>query len=398
VNILLKKNLREKALKLIKQYKELAAENGMFYLESILLKTESNALMRTWKPEELLANIKGITAQIKESVIKDNNISDMVEQEHLAFAMITLRDNYGIKHAPKDNLNVAFLQSKKSALTEYAEMRRLMALSYYYILQQEPGSFFKICKEVYEIRKKKWLGNKTEILTKEFTSSLQNYIVAAFYVKNLALADKLIEEYKAIQMESAAFAFKNAVAYTHLKQDVLWHTGRHEEGEAFSKEMIQKYKIDENLENLWAYTVRIMNAKLLFEFSNGNYRDALSTLNFFNPSYINRLSEEDKKTAEMLNLVMQVDIGNSQLLKPLVKSLKTRMKKITPEEAEFLSIIDKPVTDKKLFYKQMQEKFPNIVLLKLLYLSDWAESKLTGTSLATVVRKNYKARPAVMAG
>jgi hypothetical protein len=389
VNILIKRGLLKRALKQLQAYKLMATQAEQYGLLVLLLKIEFSNQLLTWPPRERLLKIKAAYNALREAYEKQLVTDNLHEQQNIVMSLVRLDSNFAEKIDPAEWMDMALLAGSKKNTGHLAEKYRLSALAIAYSLQQNNEECHRITGQIFELEKARWEKGPDKSMPLDLLKAINNYATSSIATKDFKQAEKLVEMLPAIEINNPAGLLENRIRYSTIKAEVLWCTGRHAQGEKFCNEVIEKYHLTDYFKRHWSKLIHLVGEKVMFEFSNKHYKQALQTLNFFNPSATAVYSVEDRKHAEFLRLIIQYEIGNTELIPAMVKSITKRNKILSEHDKAILTAFGKYYQSEKKLIAYLKQFRPDILILKILTFNDWLESKIERTPLYVQVQKNY---------
>src|ERR1043165_1798720 len=200
INLLLKKGLTRKALKLIAEYKLFAASSELYFLQGQLLKIEANVQRAGWKVAEGIDKIRLAQDSIRLAEDRQRKVDDFLLQQYLGFCLLQLQIHSSAKYEVDNVIDSAFLMDPANSLSPYAERMRLAALVKYYLLKEDIARFHETTGKIYSLEKERWHKLKGKLNPDDYLKAINNYIVSSLRVKDTNLAAQLAAKLLEIQL------------------------------------------------------------------------------------------------------------------------------------------------------------------------------------------------------
>jgi len=181
--------------------------------------------------------------------------------------------------------------------------------------------------------------------------------------------------------------------FFYMKALYYWMSGKHKEGERFFEGNIDRLMTPEYFEHYAEHLEVILPIEIVLEFSNGNYRKAILSINEYQRMNIKKSHTKYFKDCELMRILIQAEMGNYDVMEPLIRNTlrKARQLGLSGLELKFLGVLKKltnynthPIFN-ELFelFRKSEEK---VDILWIFYLRDWIESKKSKTPLAEILR------------
>ena len=226
---------------------------------------------------------------------------------------------------------------------------------------------------------------KGDTVTDDYIKAVNNTISAALSVTDFKYAEELIEHLVEIRFDSRQMNQENNIRYTHLKQFLLWRTGKHSAGVTFSEQMINRHRIIELFPFQWSKVMMIVMMKALFEFSEKKHKQAIQTLLFFQPALTDKYGIETKKSILFLQLLIQFEIGNYTYIAPMVTSIKNRIDDLSEQEKLFLKNFARHYNNPTTLYNNLLQQCDKVIIRPLLSIKNWAMHKQQKVTLSNII-------------
>lgn len=385
VHILTKKGLLERALKLIEQYIKIAEDYELYGHVAMLLKSKSNLIRLSLPVQQAVPVIKEYGGQINRALKLQQNADDMLYRQHL-MAAVTRVKYYGTLTANEQKgMDIDYLLLPANAHSPLAEKLRLATLNHYYRWADNGTALYQNAKNVMAIEKARWKKLKGDTVTDDYIKAVNNTISAALSATDFKYAEELIEHLVEIRFGSRQMNQENNIRYTHLKQFLLWRTGKHSAGVTFSEQMINRHRIIELFPFQWSKVMMIVMMKALFEFSEKKHKQAIQTLLFFQPALTDKYGIETKKSILFLQLLIQFEIGNYTYIAPMVTSIKNRIEDLSEQEKLFLKNFARHYNNPTTLYNNLLQQCDKVIIRPLLSIKNWAMHKQQKVTLSNII-------------
>jgi hypothetical protein len=392
VNVLSRKGLTDKALKLISDHKKVAEEKEYYEWLASLIKAESNLLRSKWNPRERLVLSKKFDSEMQTAVAKQQQVDAFMLQQYIGLSLQNIASFNDEEVSAKDEMNLALLKSSDNMLSPLANRVRLAALHFYYKLEGDEQSAYKVCETIYNFEKSKWLNSKASKDPTDYFISASILMDSCFETNRISNSESIYDELKKLNTLNTPLHEKFQIRMTGLSLLILWFRGEHIQGQKYCQQLFTKAEFLSRNVSLWSYSLDVFSCKALFEFSIGDYTEALKTLNYFNNPDLKSLSIVHKKSAEFLRIIIQMEIGNSDLLPSITKSAKTRFKELTKQESALLSLIGRSKGSSLQLYNEIEKLLPSLRIFDLLEIIDLIASKKKSESLSEILARKVKAK------
>jgi hypothetical protein len=187
--------------------------------------------------------------------------------------------------------------------------------------------------------------------------------------------------------------------FFYMRALYYWMSGKHKEGERFFESNIDRIMTPEYFEHYAEHLEVILPIEIVLEFSNGNYRKAVLSINEYQRMNIKKSHTKYFKDSDLMRILIQAEMGNYDVMEPLIRNTLRKGKQLglSGLELKFLTILKKlKDQNKQQIFQELFELFKKndekVDILWIFYLRDWIQSKKNGTPLAEILRSRAESR------
>lgn len=391
INLLIKKGLLNAALKHIDKNIQIAKQQSFPILHSFLLKMESSIKRQTLTDMERIEYLIQLNKE-SEQAFEQQKLSDtFLMQQYFLVAMYHIKSTIDYKRLLKKHINLPLLTTPQKKGT-YVEVLRLSALHKYYALQGNMSELHKTGKHLMQCEELIWSKNKTETNTENLLVAINNFLVSGLELGKFAESDKALRLMQQIPISNEKMRLENTIRYVHIRQVYFWAIGQHKQGLAFSEQMLKEHSFLQKFTYQQRKISSIHLLASLFAMSVGEHQKAVFHLSAFNLFSKKKLFSGTVKSAELLQVLLQFEMQNFDLVKPMALSALKRIDNLTEPETLFLkAFASNAKTPAQLVPELLAQNCP-IEIYPCLSISDWLQSKVQRAPLSEIIAARYKAR------
>lgn len=388
VKILAYRRLFSQALKLTRKSIELAEKNESYDQAGFLAGMEIDLLMRTVTENEIwdiaTTRYKRMTDFYKKSMNVDRILS---EQKKVGFALDLKKRGKPYKEHLKQ-IDIDFLKDKSNALTERAEIFRLAVLFMYYDLTDDITRHLLYARESMKLNEKlhkKYFPARSHI----YMSALYDYGSIMAANGNWKEVKQAWNKLEKLKIDSFAWSYKRDVVATVLAQMYLWNDANFEKAVTLTQSLLQRQKSAISDYDI-AFGLRLKTNLALLYFATGQHQQSYLLVQDIYAHSKARQDIETCRQADLLNLLIQVELRNYTLLNGLVKAFRKRYLKKSSQSDMFLidftnALLKYPKINGQAFSALLAGE-DDLLLFERLHISHWIKSKALHKPLAEIIR------------
>lgn len=187
-----------------------------------------------------------------------------------------------------------------------------------------------------------------------------------------------LDKLSRLNPESAILRYKQEFIVVMMSQLYLWHKGEFEKGIGISEAWIKKAKKVGADSHSPEYELRLNKQLALLYFVTGQYQQAYLLVQDIYTHSKSRQDIETCRQADLLIILIQVELQNFTILNGLLKAFKKRYLTSTSQSRGLLSdftgaLLKYPKLNGQAFSKLVAGN-NDLLFFELLHLSDWLHS------------------------
>lgn len=393
-DILYKRGLQDKAIHLIEESIPIAKSEEDFPFQNILIRQHWSLTHQLWTHQQLKTKVREYFTKLDE-VKYIQNISDSLLYENTKLGLKLLASWYldpKISFADEP-VNLELLQNKQvESLSTTLERRRLMTLGMYYSSLSEHEKAHPFYKKVNQIDKIILHERKHPYAFEMYINSLRLLMVTYNLTGRVKDMDKIYQQFREIKFSSTKDLLISRLVTINIQAMLFWVKGKHYEGERYVESLCHEFveTTKDPIRN--SYFFDFLAYKILFHFSNRNFRKAVLAMNELRSVNLKKDAPAFYKYLEIFLVIMQLEEGNYDLTASFIKNILRRKKqlKISDTEHAFLKIIGKMNHSNQSKIYSEAESFLSISqnelwILSILKIKDWVQAKIKGKSLSEII-------------
>jgi hypothetical protein len=379
IDYLLEKGLHDKAIKLTRRAFDDAHNMEQLAAEDILRRYLYRLHVRIWKVSERAEKDKEYFEDLQ--LIRDKQAEidkySKILQHVLQYNNLqSFQADYQTSF-PKD-FDDTGLFTETPLLTVTAERKRLTCLGAYYQLLRKFGGAYDAASRYYKLEKKLLEEKNPLAKVSEYRHALKVLIHTCLHTNHYDEAFERNKEFHAIKEPLKTAAFENEIVWFTTQQYIYWGSGRHKEGEAFTVKNLPHKLIEESGERMPLHVAEIYKSKVLFEYSNRNYKEVFKSIAELQALPLKKIAPGYYKSCEFLKILLQVEMDQFELIPQLVRNVLKHLPNygLMDFEKEMLMLIRKAAAGQKNdLLKKLRDKITatgqEVILFNSFTLTIW---------------------------
>lgn len=398
--ILTDKGMLDKAQQILDKALKRSRTQEMFFLEGLVLKRSFSLSKMSWAPSRMKEKMMEYVADIEAVLKKERNKLDY-QREHIKLylnhmAIVHSDQSIAYKEEP---VNEALLEDASAAFTTGNNRQRQSALIAHYQLTGNYEKAYEMAKKLFAFESRLVQLNRPEEDYANYILSLRSLISLCHATGRVKEVEGLLQKAWKAPAKNEKEKLENFLFFVYKKVLLYWDSGRHSEGEKFLAKNIEDVVDKKNFERYIAYVLDIVRFKILFQFSNQNYREAVLSIYDFESLNIKKYSPKYYKDCEMIKILIQAETGHYEQMENFIKNMFRKPKQLNPSPLErkfFLLLKKMNDYNRRNIYKQlfqlMTTSGQDIAILWGFNLKDWLQGRLANQTLSEVFKNKIAAR------
>ncbi len=291
------------------------------------------------------------------------------------------------------------LQDEKRTASYTAKVLYYRIFTLYYFTTSNFEAFYKASKTLLKLMEQNKAMLREDV--SEYISALFNHLLACGKYWRLDEFRKTLERLKKVKPITADDELKIHRQYYQAKFRLCINTGEFEEG---MQELKKHLKAVEKFDKKQFIKNSFYLQYFCIYFGAGEYENALDSLNEW-LTLSGSLERKDLQSlAQILNLIIHYELGNTILLDSLLRSTTRYLKKedrlsaVAQKMMHFIREAGKPHSKKQLLqlFETLREDFQHLMkgqsygIFELFDVVAWLESKISGRTFAEVAKERYQ--------
>jgi hypothetical protein len=317
--LLQKKGLLNKAIQLNQNALLKAEEAEMFWVQEEFRRNAFSLARNTWGAKERFQKIKELFAETRNIRQKQDDRDKFSElyQDLISFEFQGIW--FAEKKLPSLDKYEEIL-NKEKPLSVTATRYLLLAKECCAIIKANYEEQYQISRSIFEAEKILWKRKSPLSEYFKYIKALRSLILGALYTKRVEIADKINEEMIKVKSDSHLENVENELCYFLHKQYIFFDSGKFVEGESFTKKYFPHELVKKYGNRFHQFPLEFYKNKVMFEFLNRNYNAVFRTIADLELLDIKKKASFYYKCCELLKILLQVDMGNFELLQTMITS------------------------------------------------------------------------------
>ncbi len=400
--MLLRRGLFARAMQLLDKGVATARECELFWIEEEFLRLRVKYSQFSWKAEQMKKKRVEFFTDLEKAHEKQVN-QDRFIKERMKIYLLKKSEEYANQSMKisDEKVDLKFLKSEQSALTPGNNRMRLYVLYEYYMVYDDFENAYAIAQKVMQSERKLLLARRADNSSTPYMYALKLRIASCFDTGRINEVGELLDKDWKAAPAAEREKPENENFFFYMKSLYYWMSGRHKEGEKFMDANIGKMMTPEYFEHYAEHLEVILPIKVVIEFSNGNDRKAVLSINEYQNLCAKKSHTKYFKDCELMRILIQAEMQNFEVMDTLIRNTLRKQKQLglAPLETKFLNSLKKMnQMNLKDVFAELSELFKpgsgneQADVMWIFYLRDWIESRRTNTPLSEILRRRAENR------
>lgn len=396
--ILTDKGLLDKAQQVLDKALKKSRSAEMYFIEGLILKRIFSLSKLSWGPSRMKEKMTGYVTDLEQVLKKEKNAIDYL-REHVKLYLNHMANVHSDKSIAytEEPINVPLLEDADAALTTSNNRLRHYGLISYYQSMGNYEKAYEVAKKLFAFESRLVKMNHPDEDYSNYILSLRSLISLCHSLGKVKEVEDLLKKAWRVPAKNEKERLENFLFFVYKKVLLYWDSGKHSEGEKFLEKNIEDVMDKKNFERYITYVLDIIRFKILFQFSNQNYREAMLSIYDFESLEIKKYSPKYFKDCELIKILIQAESGHYLQMETFIKNTLRRTKQIqlTATEKRFFSLLKKMNDyNKRNVYRQIHEMLlkseEKIAVLWGFNLIDWIDCRVKNIPYSTYVAQLKK--------